>query len=205
MLRCRRGSSSRRRRLSIPTRLCCFPQASAVLRPLVVSLLLCSSAPLFRSSPLYRSPLHLSTTCVCVCVCVRVLCPSLHPSLLSSQPPSSNHCTMALAFRTAIFRATRMVVAPGARFASTEHRTCLSLSLARDALLDPPRSQHALAALRCSSTHPCSSNRSCTRVLVGETARALSLSLLVRVSLCPRVLPTPSPNSTAHTCYHCYC
>jgi len=79
----------------------------------------------------------------------------------------------------------------------------VSLSLARGALLDPPRSQHALAALRCSSTHPCSSNRSCTRVLVGETARALSLSLslslLVRVSLCPRVLPTqphPSPNST---------
>jgi len=128
LLRCRRGSSSRRRRLSIPTRLCCFPQA--IGRTQAARRL---SAALLLSFALLPSTAHhsISALRVCVCVCVRVLCPSLHPSLLSSQPPSSNHCTMALAFRTAIFRATRMVVAPGARFASTEHRTCLSLARSR--------------------------------------------------------------------------
>ena len=94
-------------------------------RRLSAALLLLSSLSLFSPLPLTTPSQHY------VCVCVRVLCPSLHPSLLSSQPPSSNHCTMALAFRTAIFRATRMVVAPGARFASTEHRTCLSLARSR--------------------------------------------------------------------------
>ena len=199
LLRCRRGSSSRRRRLSIPTRLCCFPQASAVLRPLVVSLLLCCSSPLFRSSPLYRSPLHLSTTCVCACACCVHLC-TLRYSPLNLPPAITVPWPWLSVLLSSVLPAWSLRLALASPALSIVR---VSLSLARGALLDPPRSQHALAALRCSSTHPCSSNRSCTRVLVGETARALSLSLslslLVRVSLCPRVLPTqphPSPNST---------
>ena len=170
---------------------------------------LCCSAPLFRSSPLYRSPLHLSTTCVCACACCVHLC-TLRYSPLNLPPAITVPWPWLSVLLSSVLRAWSLRLALASPALSIV-RVSLARSLAilfsilhapntlslRSVAPQRTRARAIALALECSLV----------RLHVLSLSRSLSLSLCAcrYAHACSQPNLIHRPTAPAHACYHCYC